>query len=219
MMSACVVWCHLPLCFTRIGLVEDLVSQPHCRPSNCTDCSHCHHITHDLNSQMSQRNPISMHDQRAKLVVPLISTFRSRLIASGISNLHKVLAPLKEDIDARYLLLNLSLNNSQYCSFCSPRKEFGLCGRICPLIGPVGTEKGGWSEEHAVGGWADWVLALIRSYQTIREDVIGRGDDVSLEKLHVWQGMAEELRVLGLNRSEVQAKHDWEYESASLSYR
>jgi hypothetical protein len=156
-----------------------------------------------------------MHSQEAKLAAPCISTFRSRLISSSLGRLHKVLELIKEDIDARSLLLNLALNNSQYCTSCSPHNEIGACGRTCPLLGPKSSEKAGWSSEHAVGGWADWVLASVRSYENLRSDMMDRGNDVSMEKLHEWQNLAERLRLQGLNYSEVQAEHDWSLESRS----
>jgi hypothetical protein len=40
-----------------------------------------------------------------------------------------------------------------------------------------------------------------------------------METLHKWQKTAEQLRLQGLNRSEVQAEHDWGLEYYSMHAR
>ena len=157
----------------------------------------------------SQHHTNNMSDHNAGIAAPLVSTFRERLKAYGISKLHKVLTVIKQDIDAGSLLLSLALSNLQYCTSCSPLNKTGVCDRMCPLLGPVGTEKAGWKKKHAIGGWAECALASMRSYHAICDDIEACGEGCSIEKLHKWQKMVEQLHLQGLNRSEVQAEYDW----------
>ena len=132
-------------------------------------------------------------------------------LAAGLADLWSALSSLKQDMETRAFLLNLANHDSRYCVHWTPRRVVGEYGPTCCLLGPTGPQKGGYSRGLIKSDWASWARATIGSYRALRNDMNAFGDEVSMEKLFEWQGWAEELRVHGLNQSEIEAERGWRF--------